>query len=412
MANVLVNENSLQAIANAIREKTGNSDITYTPAEMAYGIESIQTQSSSLPQRDVNFYDYDGTTVFSYNASDFLNLLSMPANPFHAGLTAQGWNWSLVDAKAYVNDYGKLNIGQMYITDDGTTRIYIHLEEGRTSPILGIYIDGTIDVDWGDNTTHDTLIGASMNIVQWTPKHVYTSSGDYIIKLTVTGSAKFFGDSAGSGILRYSSGEDIRNRIYQGSIKKIEIGRNNVISIGDNAFRNCYNLLNITIPSNIINIGDNVFYSCYNLSSITIPNRVVSIGNNAFYSCYNLSNIMTPNSITSFNRYTFRYCYNLLSIAISDKITNIEDGTFDSCYKLLNVTIPDDVTNIGNFTFQYCYNLSFIRFKSIIPPIGSDSYTFHDIPVDCVIYVPAGSLSAYTSAVNYPDPTVYTYIEE
>lgn len=64
----------------------------------------------------------------------------MPANPTHEGLTAQGWNWSLIDAKNYVNKYGKLNIGQMYITSDGKTRLYITLSEGRTSPILQLYL--------------------------------------------------------------------------------------------------------------------------------------------------------------------------------------------------------------------------------------------------------------------------------
>lgn len=60
---------------------------------------------------DVVFYDYDGTVVQSYSANDFLALSAMPANPTHSGLTAQGWNWSLSDAKTYVQTYGKLNIG-------------------------------------------------------------------------------------------------------------------------------------------------------------------------------------------------------------------------------------------------------------------------------------------------------------
>ena len=64
----------------------------------------------------------------------------MPANPDHSadGLTAQGWNWTLSDAKTYVAAYGRLDIGQMYITSDGKTHIYIHLEQGRTSPLLGV----------------------------------------------------------------------------------------------------------------------------------------------------------------------------------------------------------------------------------------------------------------------------------
>jgi hypothetical protein len=39
------------------------------------------------------------------------------------------------------------------------------------------------------------------------------------------------------------------------------------------------------------------------------------------------------------------------------------------------------------------------------------STTFANIPTDCVIVVPTGTLSAYTSATNYPDSATYTYIE-
>jgi hypothetical protein len=40
-----------------------------------------------------------------------------------------------------------------------------------------------------------------------------------------------------------------------------------------------------------------------------------------------------------------------------------------------------------------------------------NSYAFNGIPSDCIIFVPAGSLSAYTSAQNYPSSSTYTYIE-
>jgi len=60
---------------------------------------------------DVMFYDYDGSVVTGYSAADFANLTELPANPTHEGLTAQGWNWTLADAKTYVAKYGKLNIG-------------------------------------------------------------------------------------------------------------------------------------------------------------------------------------------------------------------------------------------------------------------------------------------------------------
>ena len=62
--------------------------------------------SSVANSKEVNFLDYDGTILYSYTAAEFAALSSMPANPTHDGLTAQGWNWSLANAKAYVASMG------------------------------------------------------------------------------------------------------------------------------------------------------------------------------------------------------------------------------------------------------------------------------------------------------------------
>ena len=88
-------------------------------------VDRIQQGGGIVEESDVNFYDYDGTILYAYTKADFLALNEMPANPTHQGLTAQGWNWVLADAKSYVNKYGGLIIGQNYITDDGKTRLYV-----------------------------------------------------------------------------------------------------------------------------------------------------------------------------------------------------------------------------------------------------------------------------------------------
>ena len=83
-----------------------------------------------VPMKDVNFYDYDGTVVYSYTKEEFLEMAELPANPAHARLSAQGWNWTIEAAQSYVTKYGSCEIGQSYITDDGRTRLYVRI--GRT----------------------------------------------------------------------------------------------------------------------------------------------------------------------------------------------------------------------------------------------------------------------------------------
>ena len=206
-------------------------------------------QGGSSESKDVNFYDYDGTVVASYTASEFAELTSMPDNPMHDGLTAQGWNWTLSDAKTYVEEYGKLNIGQMYITSDGKTRLYITLPEGRTSPWLKLYLNtkSEIDIDWGDESAHSTF--TSTNGGYKNEQHVYAGAGDYTIAITVV-SGSFVLQSSSTSLstvlTNNNNSPSSPDKAYLSSIKRIEIGRG-VTSIGSSAFQSCYSLSSITI---------------------------------------------------------------------------------------------------------------------------------------------------------------------
>ena len=374
MTDYFATDVELTSIADAIRTKGGTSDPLAFPDGFVDAVEAIPTGggSVSVPAKEVNFRDYDGTVVYSYTPAEFAALTAMPDNPDHSGdaipLTSQGWNWSFANAQAYVTKYGRLEVGQMYATADGKTHVLIHLEQGRTSPILGCCPNGMVDVDWGDGTAHDTLTGTSVGTVQWTPTHEYAAPGDYDIKLTCSGTMGFYGyegTNQFSGLLRYSKNADGRNRVYQNSVQAVYCA-DSVTSIGSNAFKNCSSL-----------------------SSITVPDGVTSIDN-----------------------YTFQYCYSLSSITIPDSVTSIDNYTFTSCSSLSSITVPDGVTSIGSNAFQYCYSLAELHFLPATPPTVSSSSVFNSIPTDCKIYVPTGSLSAYTTATNYPSSSTYTYIEE
>ena len=456
---------------------------SYTPPLGIDGFNEItvnvpSSSNSSAPMKDVNFYDYDGTITNSYTAAEFAELTAMPNNPVHDGLTSQGWNWSLSNAQAYVAKYGKLNIGQMYITDDGKTRIYIHLEEGRLSPYLGFAINGTAVIDWGDGSETNTVTGTSVNTVINT-QPTYATAGHYVITIDVTGSMTLLGNSSyGSQLLWTQGSSGYRNRVYQNAVQRVEIGSNitiessafkschglssitipngvtitgdgifsncssllsitipdsvttiwssafgycyglssitipdSVTIIEDNAFNSCYGLTSITIPDSVKTIQNSAFGSCYILSSVTIPDSVTTIGSNAFSSCYGLTSITIPDSVKTIGSSVFSTCSSLLSITIPDSVTTIGSSAFSNCYTLSSVTIPDSVTTIKNSAFSTCYGLGFIRFEPTIPPTVANSNAFSNLSTDCIIYIPAGSLEAYTSATNYPSSSTYTYVE-
>ena len=246
------------AISKVILNGTTQMDVTDTTATAAdvaqgkvfyaaSGERTVGTASGGAVERsDVNFYDYDGTLLHAYttvqvNDSGF----TMPSNPSHTGLTAQGWNWTLAEIKAQLTAVpnSTVNVGQMYVTDDGKTRIYVTMHEGRLHPYLGIGINGTVVVDWGDNSATDTMTGEGLTDTVY-QDHQYASGGDYVITLTVTsGSFQFYGSYS----IFSSNGELLNEDVYTNAVKKVEIGNNT--GIGFSAFSYCYSLTTITLPS-------------------------------------------------------------------------------------------------------------------------------------------------------------------
>ena len=106
-------------MADAIRTKAGTSG-TIQASAFDTAISNIPSGGGgTVEEKDVNFYDYEGTLLYSYTAQEFQALDSMPENPTHEGLTSQGWNWTLEQAKSYVTNHGICDIGQMYTPTDG-----------------------------------------------------------------------------------------------------------------------------------------------------------------------------------------------------------------------------------------------------------------------------------------------------
>ena len=374
---------------------------TYTaPSGTAYSPVTVNVEGGggeeSAPQKQINFIDYDGTILYSYTKTEWQSVSALPSNPSHTGLTAQGWNWTKaqIDSQLTAMPDGDILVGQTYVTDDGKTRLYVHMEEGRLHPYLGICPNGTVVVDWGDNTSTSTLTGTSLITVKYAD-HEYVSAGDYMITLTVSsGSFAFYGSANSSHIFKKNTTTTANiHRIYTNCIQKIELGSN--VSIGNYAFSYCYSLASMTIPSSVTSIGNYAFSYCYSLASMTIPSSVTSIGDYAFNACYSLASITMPSSVTNIGASTFQYCSSLVSITIPSSVTSIGNYAFNTCYSLASITMPSSVTSIGNNAFYVCYSLASITIPSSVTSIGD--YAFYSCYSLASITIP----SSVTSIGNY-----------
>jgi len=234
-----------------------------------------------------------------------------------------------------------------------------------------------------------------------------------------------------------------------------------VTSIGNDAFRDCTSLTSVTIPNSVTSIGDGAFLKCSGLTSVTIPNSVTSIGDYAFAECTGLTSVTIGNSVTSIGNYAFHYCSGLTSVTIPNSVTYIGNSAFLACSGLTSVTIPNSVTSIGNYAFSDCSGLTSLSVEAgntvydsrnncnaiietstntlifgcqnttipnSVTSIGSwafsqcdgltsvtnfantpqeiGSYVFDNVDKStCVLYVPAGSVSAYKSAEGWKEFT-------
>ena len=323
----------MKSVADAIRAKAGTTDLLAWPDGFKSAVEGIQTgggggSTSDVAMKDVNFYDYDGTLVASYTLAEAQALTTLPNGPTHDGLTFQGWNWSLENVKGLTRP---MNVGAMYITDDGATRLHIRIATiGRmTVPLyIGQTVANGVPIDWGDGSTAETLAGTG-NV---NTSHTYAEPGDYVISLMPEDGCKLsFGNGSSSYCVMGSTGDN--GKVYCNMLQEVYIG-DGVTSIGTYVFAYCYSLASITIPDGVASIGSYAFYNCKSIAKVTVPNGVTSIGSAAFYSCYGM------------RYYDFSSCTSVPALSNINVFTNLPSD----CQMLIPAALYDEWSTATNWS--------------------------------------------------------------
>lgn len=195
------------------------------------------------------------------------------------------------------------------------------------------------------------------------------------------------------------------------SLKEIVIP-SSVVSI--NAQFNGFTALekvDMSSATGAMSLGDNTFQNCTSLYDVKMPPMISNFGNYVFAGCTRLEKIVMSTMMDLRND-TFSGCTSLKSVTLQNTLTNIGARAFSGCVSLIKIDIPQTVTTIRVGAFNNLRDIEYIKFLSSAPPtIPNSEVVFLNLPTTCKIYVPAGSLTAYTSAANYPDSNTYTYEE-
>lgn len=383
---------------------TSNGTETVIPDNGFDGLSSVAVtvnvssgSTASILSNDITFYDYDGTIVEAWSLKELSDKTMLPDLPFHQGLSSIEWNWTLDEIKAAA---GHIDVGAMYTTDDGTTRVYVHIEKEIRNPILGCCPNGIVTVDWGDGTTPDTLTGNSVSTTKYTPIHNYSEPGDYVITLTVDGTVGFNGDPSGSKILCAKENRASINVSYCSMVKKIEFGEN-VVKLGTNAFTHMWNLESLAISSVITNIGSHSFENIGTCHHITFPRSLITVDAHAFYNTTSITSISFPPTLESVKQYSLYGMQSLRHITFSSNVINIQPNTAQKCSGLLSITLLGNINSIKSFAFYNCSSVRFIDFTHCMSVPALDSNSLYNIPSDCEIRVPALLADDWKAATNW-----------
>lgn len=342
-------DNSLTSFGKSISNVYGVHLNDYALSKWSNIISQISLSEDAFdygedpePISDVNFYDYDGSLLYRYTREEFLNLGTLPSTPNHNTLTCLGWNWDLNRAKSYVEKYGVLNIGAVYNTNDGKTRLYITLQDSQavTLKFNQTEINGVV-IEWGDGNEETINKSGDVSI-----SHVYQTHGQYVIGLNA--SCEWGYNSSAEPLFNSDITDDLDNVYFNSELTKIEFG-NYITSIP--IIYGCLGLECMSISSSVEHVGS--ITGCPKLKSINLPQQVGIFKCDLSSEIIDVYNIMSDFLVIDIGT-AILDCCGLKSLCLSQDL--VEFGGISMCNNLQSITIPDSVNTFINGV-QYCLKL-------------------------------------------------------
>ena len=140
----------------------------------------------------------------------------------------------------------------------------------------------------------------------------------------------------------------------------------------------------LVIGEGITGINQDAFRECPNMVSVTLPVSLGQIGANAFMDCSSLPYIWIPSNVTSIGQSAFQGCTGLSEVYLSDGLQSIGASAFLDCTAIKQITIPANVGNIGAQAFANCNSLKTVTFTGNFPAISGN--TFQNVKAE--VYYP------------------------
>ena len=175
-----------------------------------------------------------------------------------------------------------------------------------------------------------------------------------------------------------------------------------VTSIGQNAFRECDQLISFTFPESLTTWGQSVLENCDELQTVVFPKNFTTIPRSTCYTCKKLQNVTFPENLEVIEPYAFydsesfgaltlpptmktvgeeSFRYSMMpSLTLNEGLETIGRNAFRECDRLKEVTLPSTIKNLGHAAFWTCDSLRTITFAENMPnlTLSGDSHFAHN----------------------------------
>ena len=163
----------------------------------------------------------------------------------------------------------------------------------------------------------------------------------------------------------------------------------------------CSALRRVTIGNGVTEIGGYAFaYTA--IEGIDLPNGLLTIGEYAFRNCSNLVDVVVPDSVTSMGERVFYDCASLLSAELGNGITRLETSTFNGCTQLQTVIFGALIKTVGCYAFGSGQSMTTLVLKGDWAQFSALEYDIDQYNVDKSIANPL----RYVSTVYVGDAIV------
>ena len=361
----------------------------------------------------------------------------------HATITAYTGNSSSVSIPSYLGEYEVKSIGQGLFQDNTNLRSVIIPES--VTEIGNLAFKNCV------NLSSVTINATGLKDLS---SYFASSSCEYYSAFYNTGTnTQGMTVTFGNGVTRipsylFATGKEKSDNIYC-HIKTLKMS-GTITELGESAFKNCYDIKNVTWGTNLKKIGANCFENCEEIESVVIPASATQIGGCAFKNCVMLSSLtinaasledassysvtsscenysvfynagtktqgMTVTfggGVTRIPSYLFTtgkeksdniYCH-IRTLKISDTVTEIGQSAFKNCYDIENVDWSTSLKRIDANSFENCEKIGSVMIPTSATQIGGCAFKncimLSNVTINAVSLEDASGYSATNSCENY-----------